>query len=206
MARKRPKIFQSEANMKKAMNNLGDNLVSNALDSTAKSLASNLPEGMEIKRKPKYLELTENRLNSLGVIDLKPYFARSSKRKNRKGGGWYLTVPIRRRARGMSRRMYEQLRAIDIAPSQRKTVISDYMYDNRKTSDATMLNYTPRSKNITKIRSGTNRHDYIAFRTVSDKSPANSWIINRDRVTVSNTSKTFVANVNRLMKYNMKNQ
>lgn len=202
---RRPKIFQSQAQMKKALTNLGNNLGNQVLDETAEAIIKSKPQNMEMKRKPKYLQLTEKRLDSMGVIDLKPYFAQSSKRKTSKDGGWYLTIPIRRKARGMSRRMYEQLRAIDIQPNTRKTVISDYLYDKREQSDASMLNYTPMSKNITKIKVGNNRHDYVAFRTVSDKSPASSWVINRSKVTVNNTSKTFVSNVNRLMKWNMKN-
>jgi len=202
---RRPKIFQSQAQMKKALTNLGNNLGNQVLDETAEAIIKSKPQNMELKRKPKYLQLTEKRLDSMGVIDLKPYFAQSSKRKTSKDGGWYLTIPIRRKARGMSRRMYEQLRAIDIQPNTRKTVISDYLYDKREQSDASMLNYTPMSKNITKIKVGNNRHDYVAFRTVSDKSPASSWVVNRSKVTVNNTSKTFVSNVNRLMKWNMKN-
>ncbi|AGY48478.1 hypothetical protein Spock_78 [Bacillus phage Spock] len=202
---RRPKIFQSQAQMKKALTNLGNNLGNQVLDETAEAIIKSKPQNMEVKRKPKYLQLTEKRLDSMGVIDLKPYFAQSSKRKTSKDGGWYLTIPIRRKARGMSRRMYEQLRAIDIQPNTRKTVISDYLYDKREQSDASMLNYTPMSKNITKIKVGNNRHDYVAFRTVSDKSPASSWVVNRSKVTVNNTSKTFVSNVNRLMKWNMKN-
>ncbi|AEW47491.1 hypothetical protein BCB4_0262 [Bacillus phage B4] len=202
---RRPKIFQSQAQMKKALTNLGNNLGNQVLDETAEAIIKSKPQNMEMKRKPKYLQLTEKRLDSMGVIDLKPYFAQSSKRKTSKDGGWYLTIPIRRKARGMSRRMYEQLRAIDIQPNTRKTVISDYLYDKREQSDASMLNYTPMSKNITKIKVGNNRHDYVAFRTVSDKSPASSWVVNRSKVTVNNTSKTFVSNVNRLMKWNMKN-
>ncbi|AGT13651.1 hypothetical protein BigBertha_78 [Bacillus phage BigBertha] len=202
---RRPRLFQSQSQMKKALTNLGNNLSNQVLDETAQAIAKSKPQGMEVKRKPKYLQVTEKRLDSMGVIDLKPYFAQSSKRKTSKDGGWYLTVPIRRKARGMSRRMYEQLRAIDIQPNTRKTVISDYLYDKRESSDAGMLNYTPTSNNITKIKVGNNRHDYVAFRTVSDKSPASSWIVNRGKVTVNNTSKTFVSNVNRLMKWNMKN-
>jgi hypothetical protein len=92
-----------------------------------------------------------------------------------------------------------------MSSSNQRTVVSDYLYDRRRNSDATMLNYTPKSKNITKQRIGKNRHSYTAYRTVSDKSPANSWIINRSRVNTDDTSKTFIKNVDRLIKWKMKN-
>lgn len=202
---RRPRLLGSSQTIKTGMRNLGDNLTQDVLDTGMKTIIESKPKNISAKRMPKYLKLTEERLQKLEVIDLKPYFAKSSKRKTKKDGGWYLTVPIRRKARGMSRRMYEQLRAVDIGDSTNQTVVSDYLYDRRRQSDASLLNYTPKSNNINKMKVGRNRHDYVAFRTVSDKSPASSWIINRDKVNKDDTSKTFVANVNRLMKWKMKN-
>lgn len=202
---RRPRLLGSSRTIKTGMRNLGDNLAQDVLDTGMKTIIESKPKNISAKRMPKYLKLTEERLQKLEVIDLKPYFAKSSKRKTKKDGGWYLTVPIRRKARGMSRRMYEQLRAVDIGDSTNQTVVSDYLYDRRRQSDASLLNYTPKSNNINKMKVGRNRHDYVAFRTVSDKSPASSWIINRDKVNKDDTSKTFVANVNRLMKWKMKN-
>ncbi|BEU14659.1 hypothetical protein [Bacillus phage CM1] len=202
---RRPRLLGSSQTIKTGMRNLGDNLAQDVLDTGMKTIIESKPKNISAKRMPKYLKLTEERLQKLEVIDLKPYFAKSSKRKTKKDGGWYLTVPIRRKARGMSRRMYEQLRAVDIGDSTNQTVVSDYLYDRRRQSDASLLNYTPKSNNINKMKVGRNRHDYVAFRTVSDKSPASSWIINRDKVNKDDTSKTFVANVNRLMKWKMKN-
>lgn len=202
---RRPRLLGSSQTIKTGMRNLGDNLAQDVLDTGMKTIIESKPKNISAKRMPKYLKLTEERLQKLEVIDLKPYFAKSSKRKTKKDGGWYLTVPIRRKARGMSRRMYEQLRAVDIGDSTKQTVVSDYLYDRRRQSDASLLNYTPKSNNINKIKVGRNRHDYVAFRTVSDKSPASSWIINRDKVNKDDTSKTFVANVNRLMKWKIKN-
>ncbi len=202
---RRPRLLGSSQTIKTGMRNLGDNLAQDVLDTGMKTIIESKPKNISAKRMPKYLKLTEERLQKLEVIDLKPYFAKSSKRKTKKDGGWYLTVPIRRKARGMSRRMYEQLRAVDIGDSTNQTVVSDYLYDRRRQSDASLLNYAPKSNNINKMKVGRNRHDYVAFRTVSDKSPASSWIINRDKVNKDDTSKTFVANVNRLMKWKMKN-
>ncbi|WPF70059.1 hypothetical protein BCVP_CDS0031 [Bacillus phage BC-VP] len=202
---RRPRLLGSSTTIKTGIGNLGNNLAQDVLDTGMKTIIDSKPKNISAKRMPKYLKLTEERLQKLEVIDLKPYFAKSSKRKTKKDGGWYLTVPIRRKARGMSRRMYEQLRAVDIGDSPSQTVVSDYLYDRRRQADASLLNYTPKSNTINKMKAGRNRHDYVAFRTVSDKSPVNSWIINRDKVNKDDTSKTFVANVNRLMKWKMKN-
>lgn len=203
----RPKLFQNEAETKRIIDNVRKALIDGTLSAGMKAVQEVKPKDVEVRRKPKYLEVTEKRLNKLGVIDLKPYFANSHHaKKKKKGGGWYLIVPIQRNTRSMSRRMYEQLRQIDIAPDEERTVISDYLYDRRRTSpDSKMINYEPVSYNITKKRIGKNRHSYTAFRTVSDKSPFNSWIINRNRVNKDDQSKTFVRNVDRLMKWKMKN-
>jgi hypothetical protein len=207
MAKKssRPKLFKNSSAPKSAMQRVGNALIQKTLDAGTEAAQKSAPKDSTIQRKPKYLEVTEKRMSKLGVIDLKPFFAQSSKRKAKEGGGWYLRVPIRLKARKMSSRMYKQLNAIDISPDEQRTVISDYLYDRRRVSDSNMLNYKPKSYNVTKKRVGNNRHSYVAFRTVSSDSPASSWIINRDRVNSSDTSKTFVSNVNRLMKWKMKN-
>lgn len=206
MARsKRPKLFENKQSIKNRMKLLGDALVNGTLNAGVEVANKEQPKGIEIKRKPKYLEMTEKRMNKMGVIDLKPYFAHSPNRIRKEDGGWYIRIPIRKKARDMSSRLYNQLRAVDVSPGTQKTVVSDYLYDRRRESDATMLNYEPVSQNITKQKSGNNRHTYVSFRTVSDKSPASSWIINRDKVNKDDTSKTFIRNVNRLMKWKMKN-
>lgn len=200
----RPSLFKDSKTIKSRMKNLGDALVNGTLDAGVEAIRKIQPEDVTLKRKPKYLEITEKRMNNLGVIDLKPYFRRSSYSKRTEDGGWYLVVPIQRKSRDMSRRAYDQLRSIDISPSDQKTVVSDYLYDRRRNSDATMLNYTPKYKTITKKKTGKNRHSYTVFRTVSDESPANSWILNRSKITEDKTSKTMIENVNRLMKWKMK--
>jgi hypothetical protein len=204
----RPKLFKDDDSTKSTMQQIGNVLVQKTLDAgmdAVRQSKTSDKEEVNVKRKPKYLEVTQKRLEKLGVIDLKPYFAQSSHKIMKKGGGWYLRVPIPRKKKNMSRRMYDQLRSINISPKEQSTVISDYMYDRRRVSDSSMLNYTPRSYNITKKKTGKRKHTYVAYRTVSDKSPASSWIINRDRVNVNDTSKTFVSNVTKLMKWKMKN-
>jgi len=204
MAR-RPKLFQSKQATKSIMERIGNVLVEKTLDAGMQAIRGQNPKDIKVSRKPKYLEVTEERLNKLGVIDLKPYFSKSSHKIRKKGGGWYLRIPIPRRKKNMSSRMYNQLRSINIAPEQQRTVISDYLYDRRRESGSTMLNYEPKSYNISKQRTGKRKHTYVAYRTVSNDSPPSSWILNRDKVNETDTSKTFVKNVDRLMKWKMKN-
>ena len=210
MARKknksvRPELFSSTAKTKSMMQQIGNVLVQKTLDAGIQAIKNSEPEDVSVKRMPKYLEVTQKRMDKLGVIDLKPFFAGSSHKIMKKGGGWYLRVPIPRKKKNMSRRMYNQLRTMNINPSQEQTVISDYLYDRRRESDATMLNYEPKSNTINKKKTGKRKHTYVAYRTVSDKSPASSWIVNRDKVNEKDTSKTFIKNVDKLMKWKMKN-
>lgn len=166
------------------------------------------PDEAEIKRMPKYLQVTEKRMRNMGVIDLKPYFRKSPHAEQKDDGGWFMRVPIRRRKSSMSSRNYEELRQQDITPQTEKKVYSKYLFDRRQVSEAQNLNYVPRSNMITKRREVENqqkKHTYTAWRTVSDKSPANSWIVNRQKISESNSSKTMVKNVDRLMKWKMKN-
>lgn len=205
---KRPSLFQSPQKTKQMMKNLGAALTNNMLDGTMEAIIKAQPQDFTAQRMPKYLKLTQKRLDNLDVIDLKPFFAQSSKVKQKKDGGWYMVIPIKlgaRKTKATNRKLYEELRAVDLGGADSRTIISDYLYDKRRQSEATMLNYTPVSSNVTKIRTGKNRHDYVAFRTVSDKSPMSSWILNRDKVNSDDESKTFVRNVNRLMKWKMKN-
>jgi hypothetical protein len=201
----RPRLFKNETATKSAMKNLGDSLINKTLNSAMKAIKQAQPDKMTAERKPKSITLTEKRMEGLGVIDLKPFFAKSPNAVRKPDGGWYMRVPIRRTKRSMSSRMYKQLNAVNTAPGESRTVISDYLYDRRSESSADLLNYTPRSNNITKITGANGKSSYVSFRTVSDKSPASSWILNRDRVNEEDTSKTFIKNVDRLMKWKMKN-
>jgi hypothetical protein len=205
MAIKRPRFLQSKAKAKSAITNMGKGLVHETLTSGMKSIIKAQPKDIKAKQMPNYIRVTQERMDKMGVIDLKPIFERSGAKKPSKDGGWYAVIPIRRTKRSMSRRGYEQLRAIEVDPGESRTVISDYLYDRRRSSDATMLNYEPKSKNITKTMGANGRSTYVAFRTVSSKSPANSWIVNRDKVNEKDTSKTFVRNVDQVMKWKMRN-
>lgn len=198
----RPALF---TDTDRVLSNFARVLVNEVLDE-AEAVARDA--GADVKRMPKYLQITESRMADHGVIDLKPFFARSSKKRYNKKGEWYMYIPISMKTRDMSRRLYDNLRSI---PTQGKqtTVPMDYLYDRRKTSPAVdKLNYTPKSKNVTiipeKWGKGT-RNKYVAFRTVNANSPANSWIINRNKVNNNDMSATMIANIDRLIKWKISN-
>lgn len=200
----RPQLFKTPKEM---LGNMTRAMVDEIL-SSAEEYAVN--QGADIQRMPNYLQVTESRMAKQGVIDLKPFFARSNKKKYNKEGKWYLYIPIQVKTRQMSRRMYDDIRDSHIPTgSSQVTVKTDYLYDRRKQSTAvSRINYTPKSTNITifprQWGSGT-RNTYVTFRTVNADSPASSWIINRSKVNSDNMSKTMLANIDRLMKWKMNN-
>lgn len=204
MAKKgqRPALFTSPkemlGNLTRAM---VDEILSDAQDQALRA-------GADVQRMPNYLQVTESRMAKSGVIDLKPFFARSSKKKYNKKGEWYLYIPIQIKTRKMSRRLYDDLRSFP-TNGRPVTVKMDYLYDRRKQSPVVQsINYSPKSKNVTIIPrewgEGT-RNTYVTFRTVNANSPANSWIINRSKVNSDDMSKTMLANIDRLMKWKLKN-
>lgn len=204
MARKgqRPVLFTDS---KTILGNLTRAVVDEVL-SDAQDVA--LRNGSSVQRMPSYLIVTESRMAKNGVIDLKPFFARSNKKKYNKKGEWYLYIPISMKTRNMSRRLYDELRAVPVG-TKPVTVKMDYLYDRRKQSPSvSSINYRPKSTNVTVIPQswgkGT-RNTYVAFRTVNANSPANSWIINRRNVNDDDMSKTMLRNIDRLMKWKLKN-
>lgn len=120
----------------------------------------------------------EKKMEENNIIDLKPYFARSSKKKDKKDGGWYLIVPIRVKTSQMSNRMYTKLNKVQKQGKYTNTLI-DYIEGTRQKTTVPSLSPKQASKNITKVDKPTNQSHYVFFRTVSDTSPPNSWIINR---------------------------
>lgn len=185
-------------------NNFFDNKI-RALDLLQPELQANQAEDMrkalidrfgsdKVKRFKNTVTVYEESVGrSDKLIDMKPYFRNSRKAKRSSTGGWYMVVPIRRytnrklsnKTKGMSKRLYNALNRAE----NNSTVVSDYLYTNRKMSAIPELNYEPRSKTINKMKNPRGRGSiYVAFRTVSDRSPANSWIINRDKEDPDNMS------------------
>lgn len=201
----RPKLF---TNTEQILNSLVDAVIDDTLQEGANYATE---QGMTVKRMPKYLEVTEERMAKHGIIDLKPYFANSPNRKINKEGKWYMYIPISIKTRDMSRRAYDDLRSQatpQIAGTKTK-LYTQYLYDRRRESSAVpSLNYKPKDYNVTAIDkqwgSGT-RREYVAFRTVTQDSPPNSWIVNRGKANEDELSATLLANMERLMKWKLKN-
>ncbi|AFJ76018.1 hypothetical protein AG2_082 [Listeria phage vB_LmoM_AG20] len=198
----RPSLFN---NPKQVMRSMARAIESDVIATGAQE-ASRIPN-VEIKIMPKYLEVTEKRMEKNGVIDLKPYFAKSNKKKWNQEGNWYLVIPIRLKTRDMSRKLYDDLRKQSSPPvGSSTTIVSDFLYDRRRTSPSVpSINYNPKSNNVTKKRISNSRTTYTVYRTVTAKSPANSWIVNRDRVNEEDMSKTMLDRIDRLMKWKLKN-
>lgn len=130
------------------------------------------------------------------VIDLKPHFQASSKAKKTKKGGWYLVVPIKRyeptstKSNRMSEEEYEMLKGVQM----HQTVVDEYLLADRDwTSPIRSLSYEPpRRQNITRKPKRNKQgvpmggSQFIAFRTVSNKSNPSSWIVNRQKADQDN--------------------
>ena len=158
--------------------------------------------------------------NQSRFIDLKPYFARSSKAKqahDKKGnvipGSWYLRVPISLTSRDVKkvgpRSLYEELTHSDFGT----TIDMDAMKMQSKLgTDQSMvldsLQYQWASGNVTRVenesREGTGR--YVSFRTVSDRTPPSAWIVGRQNARTDDPelSIRMQQDINRAMRYKMK--
>lgn len=155
---------------------------------------------------PNYLVITERRAIKHGVVDLKPLFANSPNKKYSKKGGWYLIIPIRRKVSSMSHALYQEARsAIIPVDSNSVTFSANHLFDNRPQASIASINYQPVSDNLTKLRTGSNRSNYIAFRTVSSSSPPSSWIVGRQNVNEQDMSQTLLKNLDRMMKWKLRN-
>lgn len=124
-------------------------------------------------------------------FDMKDGFKESSKKKSKKGGGWYLTIPFRFAtptsvaesaifSNKMPQEVYEvakklgdreQIKIKDLPvqfqiPQMRKSLpqFGDYIHKN------------PIHEAIQKKQDSTGRSQYVSFRRVSDLSDENSWI------------------------------
>lgn len=159
------------------------------------------------------IEAKDKKKQEKRLIDLKPFFKKNSEPRHDKDGnvvGWYKIVPMRiktyknaesnNKSNEMSKRMYSK--ALRDAPMG--TFYSDYMYDGRETrlSRVKELNYEPKSYAITKLKDNktNNQTRYIAFRTVSDLSPANSWLLNRSSVKSKKRANPEILKIVALMK------
>lgn len=203
-ATKKPTIFK---NGKQVSRKTIDSMRSDILDklqATAQQV-----DDVYIKRMPTYLEVTEKKLEEKGVIDLKKAFAKSSKKRRTKNGGWYLIVPIRIKTSRMNRDTYQDMRKLQI-PSGKSSAssLTSYLQAVSKGRNITHPSMKPKapSNNMTKVRRKPKKKaSYFIFRTVSSKSPSSAWVLNRDKVNSDNFSKTTLNNVKNLMNWKMRN-
>ncbi|QQO38137.1 hypothetical protein SPJ221_85 [Staphylococcus phage vB_SauH_SPJ2] len=198
----RPKLFRGK-NYKNIGKRTVDAMRSDILDRLQATALQ--VDNVSVKRMPTYLQITEKKLEKQGVIDLKKAFAHSSKKKKTKDGGWYLTVPIRIKTSKMNNKTYQDLRTLKIDSSSNSvSTLTDYLEGRRSNISHPSLKPASKSSRITKVRNGK-KSSYFMFRTVSSKSPASSWILNRDKVNENNFSKTTLKYVRNLMNWKIKN-
>lgn len=164
--------------------------------------------GLDAKATPRYVIATEAKMRKKGVLDLKPYFARSSKRKLKKHGGWYMVIPISVKARSFATStIYKRAlkEAHDLDAGETTTVGIKGFLEGRTQNTLGALQYKPKSNKLTISKNETGkRTSYTAFRTVSDKSPANSWIVGRENMNTNNTSKTLSKQVEQMLNWKFK--
>lgn len=134
-----------------------------------------------------YRILDDASSNGIGFYDLKTAFARSPKAKTSKDGGWYLIVPIKNTAKQL-RSAYGSNLWNTISHTEFGTTSGQQANISRfqkilMNSDMnnTPLAYQWKSANVTRVQMGnsTTRGQYINFRTVSDKSNPNSFLVSR---------------------------
>lgn len=157
------------------------------------------------------MEVTIGRLSKLGVIDMKPFFMRSSKVKRKKNGGWYLVIPINMSSRGIiknsGRGVYDRVVKTfsELEPGTSATVNIDGLL-KRQYPYETINSLQPQapSGNLTATKKPNGRNSYVAFRTVSDKSAPTSWVLNRNNVNNDNTSPNFEHEIGVLIRKRIK--
>ena len=138
---------------------------------------------------------------SVGFYDMKPAFQNSSKVKFSKATHeWYLRVPIRRKVKSMNSNLYKQARGIGVGTTQK---LDNLLNEREETMSPfgqlpsnlnTLTGQQDLSGNLTRLKNPNGRGStYIAFRTVSANSPANSWIVkyNTDTEELDETQSIF---------------
>lgn len=138
-----------------------------------------------------YKVLTDAENNKIQFFDLKPYFQRSAKVKISKNGGWYLKIPIGHTA-SQFRSAYGSKAWNQISHVQFGTTVNpdvnmqrlQKVLSNSGGLTSNSLGYQWKSSSITRVPSanGGNRGSYIQFRTVSNRSDPNSWVIGRKSI------------------------
>lgn len=159
----------------------------------------------------KRMDATIGKLTNRGVIDLKPFFMRSPHAKKKKDGGWYMVIPISVKSKKIvsssGNKVYQDIKRgfQSLGNEESSTLSFDGLFkkDYDSLADLTLPSLIPASPsgNITATKSSKgNRNSYVAFRTVSDKSSPQSWVIGRKNVNTSNSSQTLQSDVVNLIR------
>lgn len=113
-----------------------------------------------------------------GPYDMKPFFAKSSKVKYSKNGGWYLVIPMGfTTKRGQSNSLpMAVIKAIKEAKRKKAPIKIPKRYSNPRTNKTTGYTHKFSIYQGLKKSSGSKRGSYSTFRIVSSKSPAGSWV------------------------------
>jgi len=138
------------------------------------------------------------RFQGISFIDMKEFFKNSPNAKQKKNGGWYLIVPIGQNATNLKssspRSLWNQMSGMDFGKtgslSDGETNFLEQSSNQDQSNVINPLNYNWKSANVTRVASKTgngSRGHYISFRTVSDKSDPNSWLVGREAFTDDNT-------------------
>lgn len=152
--------------------------------------------------------------NNTSFVDLKEAFANSPKAKHTKNGGWYLIVPIGMQARtlksNMPRSLWNQISHTEFGQTSQASDGSTNFLQQAADQPETInpLDAQFQSSNITRVApksgSGTRGH-YIAFRTVSNKSAPNSWILGRNAFNNENTTPQQQSDIAQLLQAEIQN-
>jgi len=146
--------------------------------------------------------------NGVKFVDMKEVFSRSPKAKRKKDGGWYLVVPIQdgtpalRSAYGRS--VWDRISHTEFGTTSSFSDIGRVQeklgYNPNESINE--LQYKWKSANITRFQKGQSgkRASYISFRTVSDKSDPNSWIVGRKDVSQNSNTKVIAPYLSMVLK------
>ena len=135
-----------------------------------------------------YRILNDANNENVGFYDLKQAFARSSKAKPTKDGGWYIRIPISNRAteyrQAFGRKLWDTISHTEFgttSSADENIARFQKILSNAGGVNSSPIAYQWKSTSVTRERFGSSatRGQYISFRTVSDKSDPNSWVTSK---------------------------
>ncbi len=150
-----------------------------------------------------------NTRNNVQFRDLKPYFRKSPKAKHTKDGGWYLVVPIQKKTTQLrsaySRSVWDEISHMGYGQTASNMGNLNRVQKTLGTSQWGVnkgLKYQWKSTNITRVPWGASgkRAHYVQFRTVSNKSAPNSWIVGRRNFTTRIVPNMYAEQISQIIK------